>query len=71
MQLEGSVVQFLLFADDLVLVAENEEDIKKNEEVLNEVMKKMEDEDKLAKDQGDGSTERGWYMPLGGGRCRG
>ena len=39
-QLEGSKVQFLLFADDLVLVAENEEDIKKNAEVLNEVMKK-------------------------------
>ena len=38
-QLEGSKVQFLLFADDLVLVAENE-DIKKNAEVLNEVMKK-------------------------------
>ena len=28
-QLEGSKVHFLLFADDLVLVAENEEDIKK------------------------------------------
>ncbi len=27
-QLERSKVQFLLFADDLVLVAENEEDIK-------------------------------------------
>ena len=39
-QLEGSKVQFLLFADDLVLVAENEEDIKKNAEVLNEVMEK-------------------------------
>ena len=39
-QLEGSKVQFLLFADDLVLGAENEEDIKKNAEVLNEVMKK-------------------------------
>ena len=39
-QLEGSKVQFLLFADDLVLVAENEEDIKKNAEVLNEVMVK-------------------------------
>ena len=39
-QLEGSKVQFLLFADDLVLVAENEEDIKKNAKVLNEVMKK-------------------------------
>ena len=38
-QLEGSKVQFLLFADDLMLVAENEEDIKKNAEVLNEVMK--------------------------------
>ena len=61
-QLEGSKVQFLLFADDLVLVAENEEDIKKNAEVLNEVMKKMEDEDKLAKDQGDGSTERVWHL---------
>ena len=40
MQLEGSKVQFLLFADDLLLVAENEEDIKKNAEVLNEVMEK-------------------------------
>ena len=39
-QLEGSKVQFLLFAEFLVLVAENEEDIKKNAEVLNEVMKK-------------------------------
>ena len=39
-QLEGSKVQFLLFADDLVLVAENEEDIKKNTEILNEVMAK-------------------------------
>ena len=39
-QLEGSKVQLLLFADDLMLVAENEEDIKKNAEVLNEVMKK-------------------------------
>ena len=29
MQLESSKVQFLLFADDLVIVAENEEDIKK------------------------------------------
>ena len=38
-QLEESKVQFLLFADDLMLVAENEEDIKKNAEVLNEVMK--------------------------------
>ena len=34
-----SKVQFLLFAEDLVLVAENEEDIKRNAEVLNEVMK--------------------------------
>ena len=40
MQLEGSKVQFQLFADDLVLVAENEEDIKRNVEVLNEVMAK-------------------------------
>ena len=39
-QLEGSKVQFLLFADDLVLVAENEEDIKKYAKVLNEVMAK-------------------------------
>ena len=39
-QLERSKVQFLLFAYDLVLVDENEEDIKKNAEVLNEVMKK-------------------------------
>ena len=39
-QLEGSKVQFQLFADDLVLVAENEEDIKRNVEVLNEVMAK-------------------------------
>ena len=39
-ELEENKVQFLLFADDLVLVAENEEDIKKNAEVLNEVMKK-------------------------------
>ena len=39
-QLEESTVQFLLFADDLVLVVENEDDIKKNAEVLNEVMKK-------------------------------
>ena len=39
-QLERSKVQFLLFADDLVLVDENEEDIKKNAEVLNELMKK-------------------------------
>ena len=31
----------------------------------------MKDEDKLAKDQGNGSTERGWYMPSGGGQCRG
>ena len=38
-QLEESKVQFLLFADDLILVAENEEDFKKNAEVLNEVMK--------------------------------
>ena len=38
-QLEGSKVQFLFFADDLVLVAENE-DIKKNAEVLKEVMAK-------------------------------
>ena len=29
-QLEGSKVQFLLFVDDPVLVAENEEDTKKN-----------------------------------------
>ena len=35
MQLEGSKVQFRLFADDLVLVAENGEDIKGNVEVLN------------------------------------
>ena len=40
MQLESSKVQFLLFADDLVIVAENEEDIKRNAEVLNEVMAK-------------------------------
>ena len=39
-QLESSKVQFLLFADDLVIVAENEEDIKRNAEVLNEVMAK-------------------------------
>ena len=37
-QLEESKVQFLLFADDLVLVAENEEDIKKNAEVLNDMV---------------------------------
>ena len=40
-QLEGSKVQFLLFADDLVLVAENEEDTKRNVEVLNEVITKI------------------------------
>ena len=40
MQLERSKVQFLLFADDLVIVAENEEDMKTNAEVLNEVMAK-------------------------------
>ena len=38
MQLEASKLQFLLFADDLVLVAENVEDTKRNVEVLNEVM---------------------------------
>ena len=39
-QLEESKVQFLLFADDQVLVAENEEDTKRNVEMLNEVMTK-------------------------------
>ena len=39
-EIESSKVQFLLFADDLVIVAENEEDIKRNAEVLNEVMAK-------------------------------
>ena len=28
----------------------------------------MKFEDKLAKDQGDGSTEKEWYMPLGCGQ---
>ena len=37
-QLKVSKLQFLLFAADLVLVAENEEDTKGNVEVLNEVM---------------------------------
>ena len=39
-QLEGSNVQFLLLADNLVLVGENEVEIKRNVEVLTEVMAK-------------------------------
>ena len=37
-QLEINELQFLLFADDLVLVAENEVDTKRNVEVHNEVI---------------------------------
>ena len=37
-QLEATKLQFLLFTDDLVLVAENEVDAKRNVEELNEVM---------------------------------
>ena len=69
--LEGSKMQFLLFADDLVLVAENEEDTKRNVQVLSELMAKWKIlEDKLVKAQGDGSTEKEWYMPLGCGQGR-
>ena len=39
-QLEASKVQFLMFADDLAVVTEKEEYIKRNVEVLKEVMTK-------------------------------
>ena len=39
-QLEASKVQFLMFADDLAVVTEKGEDMKRNIEVLNEVMTK-------------------------------
>ena len=37
-QLEASKVQFLMFVDNLAVVTEKEEDMKRNVEVLNEVM---------------------------------
>ena len=61
-------MQLLLFADDLVLVAESEEDTKRNVEVLSDVMAKWKMRIyKLVKAQDDGSTVRGWYLPLGCG----
>ena len=39
-KLEESDVQFLLFADDLILVAEREEDVENNLNILDEVMAK-------------------------------
>ena len=38
--LEASKVQFLMFVDNLAVVTEKEEDMKRNVEVLNEVMTK-------------------------------
>ena len=39
-QLEETTVQLLLFADDLMLVAEKDEDVERNHKMLEEVMKK-------------------------------
>ena len=39
-QMEETVVQLLLFADDLMLVAEDNEDMERNLRVLDEVMEK-------------------------------
>ena len=55
-----------------MLVDEYEEDIKKNAEVLNEVMIKWKMRINWQKTKVMVVyTERGWYMPLGGGQCRG
>ena len=68
-QLNGSKAHFLLFADDLVLVAEKEEGVKGNVEAHSEVMAKWKMRIYWRK-KGDGSTERGWYIPLGWGLGR-
>lgn len=60
MQLEASKLQFLKFADDMVLVAEEEKDPKRNE-VLNEVDTKWKNKF-TGGNQGQSSTERGRYM---------
>ena len=40
MELETGTIQLLLFADDLMLVAERDKDADRNVKVLDEVMKK-------------------------------
>ena len=39
-QLEETMVQLFLFADDLMLVAQKDEDVERNQKTLDEVMEK-------------------------------
>ena len=64
-QLEETTVQLLLFADDLMLVAEKDEDVERNQRMLEEVMKKWRMQINWKKTkvlivkQGGGTSERG------------
>ena len=60
--MEKTVVQLLLFANDLMLVAENDEDVERNLRVLDEVMEKWKMRINWTKTKVLTVKKRRWYM---------